>query len=57
MNYFSSLPAVKEADVGRKEKADLFIALKQNDSPTLVSGREIITRRVEFDGGDNIGYT
>ena len=39
------------------EKADLFVTLKQNDSSSLVSGRKIVTRRVEFNGRDNIGYT
>ena len=48
--------AKRRAD-GEREKADLFVAHKQNDSPSLVSGREIVSRRIEFDGRYNIGYT
>jgi hypothetical protein len=39
------------------ERADLFVALKQNDSPALVSSRKVVTGRVELNGRDNIGCT
>ena len=50
----SSPPAERRM---KGKRADLFVALKQNDSPTLVSGRKIVARRIKLNGRDDIGYT
>ncbi len=34
----------------------LLIPLKQDDSPTLITSREVVTGMIEFYGGDDIGY-
>lgn len=52
-----SSPLARRGRAEEGEGADLFVALKQNDSPSLVSGCKIIACRVEFDGRDNIGCT
>lgn len=36
-------------------RTDRFIPLKENDATSLVSSGEIISRVVEFDGGDDVG--
>jgi hypothetical protein len=39
----------------KKGDTDRFVAFKENDTTTLISSCEVVSRRIKLDSGDNVG--